>query len=519
MSPDIVHLLQLQGSSAANLASTFGLKTAGCVQLLEARAASPVPYVVPSAYAIPVAGVKRVSSVALRSVFDAFTQGRQEPGVIMARSSSRCEAPGQNPTYFVAHHPQRLDASFQRFQEAVHRLGEASAEMGVLLMPMVHGEPLHFRDMTLLGARNLSFVADSHHPMSLHEMYFAFVEGLGTRVVDANDDFIPITVERDTGQVTSFVNKAESAIRKIGGSVGMVIDVSEYRQKIVGCFALETDAVIDLPMEELVQESVAQFRHHPFFVLERGAVRVLRENEEIPDYGNEEAWNRMQLLGRTPFETPETLSCLASVLQYLARRSAHPVQVEGALIGGMLNLYQLIEVPAVLNDISHLDLEGAILSSTSVIGSCDFQGPMVSCRITDFWNLYQRGVAEELEKIDREYAGQGYALLAPVHTSALIECTPHCRVRLSLNYENLASHAVTLARMQLAKDKRSSIVFAMEVKKGDRFGERFPHAYHDILQVLDSNVHIRSNGRTLRIDSCRGRLSEGNLPKSRNNPR
>ncbi len=176
----IVPIGSLVGVSPGVLES-YGLKSAECATLLELQPASPFDYEVPEAFAIPAREDASFVEGDIDDTFDALTSGMDDRAVLMARSSSKIEAPGANPTYSVGFDPTDRSGSRKNFRDAVVRLLDHSPQMGVLAMPMV-GTPRQVEGAGLtFGYDNVSFVADSHHPASPDEMHFALVHGLGTR--------------------------------------------------------------------------------------------------------------------------------------------------------------------------------------------------------------------------------------------------------------------------------------------------------------------------------------------------
>ena len=76
----------------------------------------------------------------------------------------------------------------------------------------------------------------------------------------------------------------------------------------------------------------------------------------------------------------------------------------------------------------------------------------------------------ELRRIDRMFSETGYILLLGRHDRDTVLSTPHCRLRLSIEEENMASHAITLSRFQMARDPRAGYVMAMEVTGASNSG-------------------------------------------------
>lgn len=512
MNGNIVNMRALAGMAPACVASLYGLKTAGVVHLMNVRADSPHPYLVPPAFAVAAGRHREISPPALREAFDALSSGMRNGGALLVRSSDVEEKPGRNKTLFVRVDSRNRDASFAKLQKALRRVCGSSKGMGALLMPLVSGPARSFSGDLVLGVENVSFIANSHAAADDHEMYVAFVNGLGTRVVNEGTDFIPMTVDRKSGRVTSFVNKTERAALHFTKSMAPVADSLDYRQAWIDFFSLRNGKIVAgiLSNDALVDAQGQRLR--PYLMVEDGALRLFDwRNEEKMGYDEFVVTKGIQYLGWTPFTSPEPPTRLIAILRYLASRSEVPIQIEGAFAGlaeTAPHLYQHIDLPPITKTPVQVDLEGVDCSSKNVIGSCDVQVPLVALENTAAFIMGMQSLCAELKRMDEQFSKTGYALLADRHPSQVIALTPHCRVRLSLGNENMASHAATYARILQAQNPGSVAVLASQVQMSEpmqllftTLRTREPSSTSwGVAHLLSPRAHIRSNGRALSVD-------------------
>src|SRR5262245_34624558 len=102
----VLNLETLTSCSQRELAG-YGGKTAGVVHLRRMQPQAPVPYRVPSAFAIPGRSRGDYEIADIREQFDRLRQGWSDRTVIMTRSSAFSEdhEPGKNPTFLSVYDP------------------------------------------------------------------------------------------------------------------------------------------------------------------------------------------------------------------------------------------------------------------------------------------------------------------------------------------------------------------------------------------------------------------------------
>lgn len=528
MSGTIVNLSAFSSMPLATVAADFGLKTAGVVRLLKEQPGvkSPYRYEVPCGSAIKVDRFQDISDAELKGALDALSAGIKHDGAVLVRSSSVEEKPGQKKTDFVhvdAHDPL---ATFRRFREAVSRVCESSNGMGALVMPLVSGPIHHFQGDGMLGLHNVSFVADTHAASNDHEMYISLVSGLGTRAVNADTNSILVTVERESGRITSFVNRSERAALMHDGGRWPVTKPVDYRQDFIDFFSLRTGRVAVMSFTDAAFDLTDEYGsfQRPELMIDRGALCFFNRGKSSYHEGMAVP-EGVQFLGFTPFTTPAPLMHLIGVLRFLASKSDGPIQVEGAFLSPSENvpyLYQCIDVPpSPFSDIE-VSREGADGYSQHVIGTCDVRAPLIALEKDAVLGQRDPHILSKLRRMDERFRKTGYALLALKHTSQIIELTPHCRVRLSLWPENMASHAATYARILQVSNPGGGAVLASQVKLSDAlealFRERTSEAMVGNAQLLVSRTYIRSNGRELSLHIDHRNMPEeeaGSLEKKR----
>lgn len=498
----VVPATSLVGAAPAGLLP-YGIKTAGYAQLIGLQPQSPVPFIVPEAWAVPARSMGQFTTADIRTAFDALTAGLGSPSVLMARSSAIDETPGANPTLSVALDPTDREGSSHRLNGAAEQLLDSSDKMGVLLTGMV-GEASNLPDGThAFGAANTSFVADSHSPINPDEMHIAAVHGLGTRAVDAGGDPILITVSRADGKITCLLNQTDAAARAPGGSIDPVARREDYRQQKLDYFDLETGEVkqTSFPGDLFKQD----YSH----VLANGQLWSYTEffdarHKGLVDLEDADGHILTRPIGVFPFGSVEMFRQLVGVLMYLQGKVG-PVQVEGAFpahVSSALYLYQLLKVPSLSIEAGPLHLENPYFTSKRVMGKIDFRGPLVwierDCgddlpRLTARINI--------IRELDRIFSEKGYILLAPRHEKDIMGDSRHCRIRLSANEENASSHVVTDMRIRLIAEPNSGYFLAKNVSAVDaarplpararRFGR-------DI--VIIDGAHVVSNGAAMALE-------------------
>lgn len=510
MCPSIFPLGSLTALPAANLAA-FGIKTAGVVNLMNLAPASPVPFTVQDGLAIPADASRGLAAADVRGAFDDLTSDMGSKGALLVRSSAIDEEPGQNITRFVAYERERADESFARFCGAIHEVGESKASMGVLLMPLVGGLKMLTDGSEALGWDNVSFVADSHSPFSPDEVFVAMVHGLGTRVVEAGDEFISMTAERSSGWISSIGNREEHFILQRGcGNAGVKLP-EHYRQRSADFFSV-ADGVIKSALLSLGDaEYERKFKASSDWHFTDGKLmRIGGENAKLPPNLKENRDPRrhnMQAVGFIPLQRAEASLNLIGILQYLSEQTGLPVQIEGAYPDPESEipvLYQMIDMPLQQMTKGKVPTFGADIVSRSVIGSCDFKGPLLflNCQKRDF--EYFEDVSAVIAELERR--GEPYMLFAPDQNEYLIERTPNCRVRISGNtLENASSHPVSYTRLRQSREPSAGFTLAMGANILLRSLKKAHADYYDpkkkkkVNFVLYENAHARADGRRFSV--------------------
>lgn len=477
----------------------YGVKAAGNSQLVELQPQCTVPYLVPDAWAVPPLAYGDFSTSDIRVAFDDLTKGLTQGAVLMARSSATDEMPGKNPTLFTYFDPDNIESSFKRFAASVDEVLGTSRTMGVLLTKMV-GDPVTLPDgQVVIGRKNVSFVADSHNPVVPEEMSLSLVHGLGTKVVEAGPEYIAVTVDRKSGLITSFGDQTKAALLADCGSLGTTprAQLSDYRQLQCDGFDVGKGQIVSRPIDHDVFSS----KFPPRIV---DGMLTADEFPVSPEKQDPTVLSRHVKF--SPFGNVGMFQQLTGALQMLSRNLG-PVQIEGAYCSNdasALYLYQLISVPELTRSAEGLTVEKPLFVSNKVIGRGKVQLPLIVLSDQVVLHFTSRMTGNDVIQygLDPRYIGElqaydaqhktGYALLAPQQGRALVEATPHCRVRLSETTENLSSHAVTLTRYLAHQNPDQGYMMAMEVK-GD-FGQD-PAAG---ILVYDK-VRIESNGRELRL--------------------
>jgi len=492
-------------SASSELVASYGLKTAGHAQLLSLQGRSPIAYDVPPAWAVPASSQGRATRSDLRDAFENLTKGLSRETVLMARGSALSERPGESPTLFFLFDPQDRRASFKVFESRIGEVRAAHQDMGVLATLMVGGLSV-FRDGRRgIGWNNVSFVADTHHPMAPRDMHIAAVSGLGTQAVAAGREAVFITADRMNGLINSFVNKTQEAFLRPYFGSKPCFDRKAYRQKKADYFDLENQRLEERALES---EFFEWFRFDPvtgthrvdiprviYGHLVRNAREVSldkkRELHSIPGFRPEEVD-----VGVNPFREGAPLMNLIGILQFLSGE-AGPVQIEGAFSAGSSPipfLYQLQEMPESAVSRIPLGVTSRDLHSTEVIGVVDFTGPLLWTR---------EATATVLREMDRRFAASGYILVTSGHEGKLIEATPHCRIRLATDQLNIGSHAVALARLKMWENPDAGYLLAQNVAianaRRDSIGGRQYDDESDGVSIFH-RAHLQSNGSEMAVE-------------------
>lgn len=462
----------------------YGLKAAGYADLLAAQAESPAAYSVPEAWAVPapVAGI--LDGQDLRTAFEILTQGRRTKGVMMARSSSMEERPGANPTLMKKYDPKDLRGSFQQFLSAIFKVRNTAPHMGVLATMAVGGIRTFGPSDERFGWENVSFIADSHHPLNPDEMFFAFVHGLGTRAVAGGGEVIQVIVDRNTRKITGFINKNRQKITQFGGGVGKVMYTDEYAQRREDYF----DFVAGTVQEANLDGSLLNEPH----ILVWADGKLFGRRDRLP-------WDSQKtILGMTPFDDSQMVYNLIDILIYLSDIFG-PVQIEGAFENCREEkpyLYQLIKVPADEVTAAPLVVENPFLTSSHVIGRGIFEGPLLVYDNEGDYTRDRMFPNETLRKMDARFAGAGYAILAGQQLLGICNATPNARVRLSQSFENPSGHAPTLMRILTRESPEKGYMFAMDV------AQNFEKEPDEVVGPVRIYYHARvtSNGKEVAVE-------------------
>lgn len=517
MNNSIVPLSSLTALPSADLAA-FGVKTAGVVELMNAAPSSPVQYLVPDGWAIPAGASGTLDEAGIRRAFDDLTGKMASSGALLIRSSALDEEPGQNLTRFVAWRREQAEKSFAQFCAAIHEVGESKGPMGVLLMPLVGGLSVLTDGREAHGWKNVSFSADSHSPFDPGDVFISMVHGVGTRAVEAGSEYVSITAERNTGRITSIANREESYILHSGYGQSSVENPDHYRQRSADFFSVE-DGMIKSAMLCLGDaEYQDTFKDSSRWSLEDGRFQWKGEfaKVELPPNlkkSRDPERRNMQAVGFLPIQSAQAALNLIGILHYLSQRSGTPVEIEGAFPDSSSEvpvLYQKIDMPLPAASRIKVPMLGADVVSSSVIGSCDIQGPLLYlfCRmcVVDFESENpNKEVAAAIAALEEK--GVPYTLVAVDHNAALIKKTPNCRVRISrYSNENVASHPVAYTRLKQSREPSAGYVLALGATTKLRSLRKQFNAYYDRRikkrmpdYLIFDNARVRANGKKLAV--------------------
>lgn len=482
-------------SPAADIpAGRYGSKAEGLRQLVSLQSEGPVPYLVPPSIAVPARSVGGYTPAEIADAFQMLTQGLTDDAVLMARSSGINERPGANPTLFVHYDPKDPSGSYGRFERAVAAVSGVSPDMGVVLTRLV-GRPTSSLSLPhAIGRENVSFVADSHSALNPGEIYIAMVHGLGMRAVEGKGDFIAVTIDRERGLITGFLNQDPAFTMSDSASTLGVQKAGHYRQKRTDVYSFEERRIMEEPLR-----FTRDFLEH-LAVLNGELTEQWVYNQ--PSYDKRKTPFLTACLGMTPFSSVNQAQLLIGALQFLSSQLG-PIQVEGAFAPDeegqiALYLYQLLHLPSEIGDVKPLEIQSSALASSRVIGRGEWVLPLVEIDSRSYFR------SEDIERIDWIFASNGYALLADNHDDGLIndpsfrslrQITPHARIRLFRGMANLASHSATDIRTRLLGDSTYGMM-AMNVQPVPGRLVPAPYSiYYDIL--LWKDVHFESNGREM----------------------
>lgn len=474
----------LLGAPTATV-QAYGVKSAGDVVLHQLQPGSPYPYDIPEAYAIPPRRHAGYISDDISRTFQTLIQGRTKRGVLMARSSAIGEESGQNDTLMTPFDPADIPQSKRRFLTAVEQMLDSSRDMGVLATRMV-GTARKLEDGTdAFGFDNVSFSADTHCPFDLRQLYIALAHGLGTRTVAGCEDFIPVTAMLESGLITFIGNKNDDIILRLHSSADFVIDPHEYRARNADCFNLRTGQVDTHKLEFSFLRGLILNSMH---IIDGRLVHYTETKEHN--------------LGLMPLESPLAIMHLIDILRYIVQTKGSS-QIEGAFLNGnslIPSIYQYLNVPPVQPSGAPLTIEKSHLSSSNVIGSVSFKGPLV------FFNGPENGwsndkTRELLFQLDERFKESGYILLSLSHDRDFIRLTKNCRIRLSRFLENPSSHAVTFMRQKMGSDPTGGYSIAVHVSATDEFYNLTPSETFafDGGMIGIYNAHLESNGAEMAL--------------------
>ncbi|MDO8526058.1 MAG: hypothetical protein Q7T03_00050 [Deltaproteobacteria bacterium] len=448
----IVPIQSLVGTSG--IAEVYGEKVEGYVRLLGAQVDCEFKFEVPQAFAVPMrSAVAGLHEKELRSAFDALTRRFDGPKVLMARSSGKHEAPGQNESLFVPYRPHRFLSigqgakNFRKFAEAVEKMRQ-DPDMGILLSANVARDVRKMEGRSLLGGELVSFVASTHCFTNPSDIFIAIVQGLGTRAVDAGSDAVILQVDRETSEVRYFGHKTISATQRDEGTIRPAT-LKTYCQREVDVYDLGNGRVSTVPLTADFVREANLFMQLIGNVLINGDYPVGIPLLTPGTYSSG--------LGLAPFDDADMLHHLVGILRYFSERFG-PSQIEGAFSNRreyVPHLYQHIPLPEISREVRPLRNLRTDIVSPHVMGVGTFEGPLVYTE--EFYG-------EGLEEIDRRFAETGYILVAVKHTKENIAATPHCRCRLSMERANVSSHAVTYMGSQIHRDPKGEFVFASGIQ-------------------------------------------------------
>lgn len=485
----------------------YGIKARGYQRLAHHIASAPrdLRISVPPALAVPTRLSGGFNRVDLSQAFDGLTQGLTTRRVLLARSSALDEEPGQNETLFSLYDPTDIPGSRRRFLALIERLLDSSPQMAVLLNVMLGGLSILEDGREVIGADNVSFVADSHSPLDSDHMHFSLAEGLATTVVEGTEDTIPLIADRKTGDIIYFGNQNEASVFRVGASEFHAVDsISYYRQQYRAVYDVATGQIVRVSVDEdLDNRAILK-------VSGRGQLcdfldLSVAQGPFVRGVGG--------LLGIAPFNLPIAYSSLINGLQYLFGAFDSRIQIEGGAAyrdAKGLSIFQVLEVPEVKVSGIPMTIQRPHMQSDDVIGSGRFELPLVVLERLDLY-AELKGV---LSRLDQRFADSGYILYAGAQTRQIMSYTSNCRVRLSGTHENTSSHPVTYIRLKLSKDPNSGYMLGMNVGKI----RRYPYAdedYRHEIRVFNTAI-LASDGKRLALEIPARPKTLGNIWRSVN---
>ncbi len=322
---------------------------------------------------------------------------------------------------------------------------------------------------------------------------------------------------RKDALITHIGTFAKEIICEQCASVHPARNQRDYRQKAADFFSLSHGRI----ESGLLDADIFKEEYGYLLLKDRLLKDRLLKNRPLKEYLRN--LNEGDIVGIFPLEKAAMYTHLSGALRYLFEKIG-PVQIEGCFThrrSTKLYLYQLLRVPELPVDHHAVNISDPILSSTRVIGRSDFTGPLmrISERMLSGLDAAAQlegsplpfvGIRSEVRRevqiirdFDKRHRRNGYALLAPNHSRALVALTPNCRCRLSALWENPSNHSVTMMRFQIDAEPHAGHHIAWKVE-GPLVDRQVTNNDFEIIP----KVHLVSNGREMAVERVKRTFRE-----------
>lgn len=438
----------------------LGLKTIGIVELIKLKSQLGLDYQIPSGIVIPVSGSSE------REIQDAYKQLTQDldRGVILARSSSPNEEPGKFTTLPVLV-DQDKNEGYKRFREA-YRTVVGSEPKAVVVQRMV-GQQTQSHGRNVFGLTNTSFIMQvpSFNP---DEVSISCARGLGNRVVEEDGSKV-IFIDYDfvRGGVVRALDRPDEYYKEHW-------DWS-FRQKDAECIDLETGETLTLTLPCHYAEPPEDF----------GRIRGDRDTFHVP------------------FRDISEIEKLVSVAGALRKHKGKALEIEGAYLNGVLNLFQLRELESLkAQDIAFSDDVYVIGGTDTVLGSGRFTFDFVWLHGRLKRDLSPESVAGRIAQLKEDYKDKPLFVYTDYFHGALInQLGNNVRAIGTGCSENALSHTVGVVRKKIGEGRMDLFLNQCGLDVG-YFGERGrkSNASYDGGNIdVYEGITVESNGRQARL--------------------
>jgi hypothetical protein len=278
----------------------------------------------------------------------------------------------------------------------------------------------------------------------------AAVNGLGTKVVESNDQPIIIDIDRSTQQIMFILNQ----------------DLAGYMQRISN-----------------------QYRQTEFdyFDLKSKTIRT-KESDSIGIYYIDLPVGGYEMPFRIPFKDNTEIMRIVKAVKRLSNNN--PCEIEGCILNDTLYLYQKrgLEIP-VYPDMNISTGKISLIDPIQVIGfgkkKCDLYW------LDRYPTLEREKIYSTIRAIDENYKKKQYAFLTTIHNSKIISMTPNVSVRMSSGMENMISHAAGSIRIRVLKGEDIMLLGGCGFNNLKRYSEPIGNYIYLIKDAI-----IESNGKT-----------------------